>query len=127
MTAPKLPVVVSGMRPTGRLHLGHLHGALGALYDGTATRYYAAKASILITQVGNDRLDTSMTGDESQRRNTMPTFENMMRSAKVLERALAVLGPEDRIDLEGAPRERWVGIIQGKLTARAIRATSAPS
>jgi tryptophanyl-tRNA synthetase len=24
----ELPVVVSGMRPTGRLHLGHLHGAL---------------------------------------------------------------------------------------------------
>jgi tryptophanyl-tRNA synthetase len=29
MTAPTArPVVVSGMRPTGRLHLGHLHGAL---------------------------------------------------------------------------------------------------
>ncbi len=28
MSAPKRPVVVSGMRPTGRLHLGHLHGAL---------------------------------------------------------------------------------------------------
>ena len=25
---PSTPVVVSGMRPTGRLHLGHLHGAL---------------------------------------------------------------------------------------------------
>ncbi len=24
----KIPVVVSGMRPTGRIHLGHLHGAL---------------------------------------------------------------------------------------------------
>ena len=28
MTAPLRPIVVSGMRPTGRLHLGHLHGAL---------------------------------------------------------------------------------------------------
>jgi len=28
MTAATRPVVVSGMRPTGRLHLGHLHGAL---------------------------------------------------------------------------------------------------
>src|SRR5919198_775779 len=28
MPESKLPVVVSGMRPTGRLHLGHLHGAL---------------------------------------------------------------------------------------------------
>jgi tryptophanyl-tRNA synthetase len=28
MTTPDRPIVVSGMRPTGRLHLGHLHGAL---------------------------------------------------------------------------------------------------
>lgn len=28
MTSPARPIVVSGMRPTGRLHLGHLHGAL---------------------------------------------------------------------------------------------------
>ena len=28
MPDPPLPIVVSGMRPTGRLHLGHLHGAL---------------------------------------------------------------------------------------------------
>ena len=28
MSDQKKPVVVSGMRPTGRLHLGHLHGAL---------------------------------------------------------------------------------------------------
>ncbi len=28
MTTPARPIVVSGMRPTGRLHLGHLHGAL---------------------------------------------------------------------------------------------------
>ncbi len=28
MPDPQRPVVVSGMRPTGRLHLGHLHGAL---------------------------------------------------------------------------------------------------
>ena len=28
MSDPKLPIVVSGMRPTGRLHIGHLHGAI---------------------------------------------------------------------------------------------------
>ncbi|HYG66654.1 MAG TPA: tryptophan--tRNA ligase [Anaeromyxobacteraceae bacterium] len=28
MTTAQRPIVVSGMRPTGRLHLGHLHGAL---------------------------------------------------------------------------------------------------
>ncbi|BDG07637.1 tryptophan--tRNA ligase [Anaeromyxobacter paludicola] len=28
MSEPLQPIVVSGMRPTGRLHLGHLHGAI---------------------------------------------------------------------------------------------------
>jgi tryptophanyl-tRNA synthetase len=28
MPDPQRPIVVSGMRPTGRLHIGHLHGAL---------------------------------------------------------------------------------------------------
>jgi len=28
MSATKRPIIVSGMRPTGRLHVGHLHGAL---------------------------------------------------------------------------------------------------
>jgi len=97
---------------------------LGGLYYATATRYYAAKAAILVTQVGPDQLNTSMTGEESQRRNTMPTFENMIRSAKVLERALESFGPEDRVDLEGVPAERWIETIQGKLSARTIRATS---
>ena len=65
-----------------------------------------------------------MTGEESQRRNTMPTFENMIRSAKVVERALESLGPEDRIDLEGVPNERWVETIQKGLSSRSVRATS---
>ncbi len=57
---------------------------------------------MLITQTGRDHLDTSITNEESQRQNTMPTFENMIRSAKVLEGALKHLAPADRIDLAGA-------------------------
>ncbi len=97
---------------------------LGGLYYATATRLYSAKAAIVVTQVGRDQLNTSMTGEESQRRNTMPTFENMIRSAKVLERALENLGPDDRIDLKGVPKERWVETLQKGLSARSIRATS---
>jgi polysaccharide biosynthesis transport protein len=98
--------------------------ALGGLYYATATRYYQSKAAILITQVGPDQLNTSMTGEESQRRNTMPTFESMARSARVVEHALQSLSPEDRIDFEGAPQERWVEIAQKHLTSRAARGTS---
>ena len=85
---------------------------LGGLYYATATRRYSAKAQLLVTQTGRDHLDTSITNEESQRQNTMPTFENMVRSAKVLEGALKNLSPGDRIDLAGSPQERWIGCLQ---------------
>ena len=72
---------------------------LGALYYATAPRRYSAKAAMLVTQTGHDRLDTSITNDESQRQNTMPTFEKMISSAKVLEGRLKELAPADRVDL----------------------------
>jgi polysaccharide biosynthesis transport protein len=97
---------------------------LGWLYYATAVRLYAAKAAMLVTQTRPDRLDTSITNEESLRQNTMPTFENMVRSAKVLEGALKNLAPADRIDLADMPKECWVTYLQGKLSAKAIRATS---
>ena len=77
---------------------------LGALFFATATRRYAAKAGLLITQTGHDRLDTSIANEDLQRQNTMPTFENMIRSAKVLEGAMTNLSPADRLDLAGVPQ-----------------------
>ncbi len=77
---------------------------LGGLYYATATRFYSAQAQILVTQPRNDRLDTSVTNDESVRQNIMPTYENIIRSAKVVEGAVCNLAPADRIDLAGAPR-----------------------
>jgi len=97
---------------------------LGGLYYATTPRRYAAKAALLITQTGHDHLDTSITNDESQRQNAMPTFENMIRSAKVLEGALKTLAPGDRIDLADVAKEGWVGRLQHNLYAKAIRATS---
>jgi tryptophanyl-tRNA synthetase len=49
---PKRPVVVSGMRPTGRLHLGHLHGALAnwvRLQDEADCFYFSADWHALTT------------------------------------------------------------------------------
>ncbi len=97
---------------------------LGALYYATAPRRYAAKAGLLVTQIGHDQLDTSITNDESLRQNTMPTFEKMLSSAKVLEGALKVLAPADRVDLADKPPERWIAALQDNLTAKAIRSTS---
>ncbi len=98
--------------------------ALGGLYYATAERKYSAKASLLVSQVGQDRLNTSFTGEDSIRRNTMPTFENMIRSAKVLEGALKKLAPADRIDFGNGSKEACVGILQANLTAKTIRSTS---
>ena len=97
---------------------------LGGLYYVTAPRLYAAKAGLLITQTRPDHLDTSITNDESVRQNSMPTFENLVRSAKVLEGALNGLAFGDRIDLASGPPERCIASLQAKLAAKAIRSTS---
>ncbi|HEY7724543.1 MAG TPA: tryptophan--tRNA ligase [Anaeromyxobacteraceae bacterium] len=52
MPAPSRPVVVSGMRPTGRLHLGHLHGALAnwvRLQDEHQCHFFSADWHALTT------------------------------------------------------------------------------
>jgi tryptophanyl-tRNA synthetase len=50
--SPKRPTVVSGMRPTGRLHIGHLHGALVnwvRLQDEAECFYFSADWHALTT------------------------------------------------------------------------------
>ena len=97
---------------------------LGGLYYVTATRYYGTKAELLVTQIGPDPLKTTIPGTESSLRDSMPTFENMIRSAKVIEGALAQLGPNDLVDLAEVPREQWLGRLQQNLYAKTIRSTS---
>lgn len=53
------PVVVSGMRPTGRLHLGHLHGALAnwvKLQDTHECFYFSADWHALTTSYNDTAL-----------------------------------------------------------------------
>jgi capsular exopolysaccharide synthesis family protein len=97
---------------------------LGGVYFLTAPRYYSAKAQVQISQSADPTEKTSNTEDESVRRNTIPTFESVFLSARVIQGALAHLPPTDRIDLEGVPESQWVEAIQEHLTARAIRSTS---
>jgi tryptophanyl-tRNA synthetase len=52
MSTPQRKVVVSGMRPTGRLHLGHLHGALAnwvRLQDEATCYFFSADWHALTT------------------------------------------------------------------------------
>jgi tryptophanyl-tRNA synthetase len=58
MTSPR-PIVVSGMRPTGRLHLGHLHGALAnwvRLQDENECFYFSADWHALTTSYDRTEL-----------------------------------------------------------------------
>lgn len=57
--ANERPIVVSGMRPTGRLHLGHLHGALAnwvRLQDANTCFFFSADWHALTTSY--DRTET---------------------------------------------------------------------
>ncbi len=98
---------------------------LGGLYYATATRFYSAKASLLVMQSGSaEVMSPSMAAQGSRGDSLMPTYENLLRSAKVLEGALAYLRPEDRIDFAELPRDRWTGVLQKNLSAKAIRETN---
>ncbi len=97
---------------------------LGWLYYTTATRIYSAKSALLVTQSHPDRLDTSITNEETTRQNTMPTFENMICSAKVVEGALTSLAPGDRVELGDGSPDRCIKTLQGNLNAKAIRSTN---
>ncbi|MEN6405771.1 MAG: polysaccharide biosynthesis tyrosine autokinase [Thermoguttaceae bacterium] len=97
---------------------------LGTAYYVTVKRQYASKAALLISQAGGDRLDPSITSGELQRQNVMPTFESMVRSAKVLEGALKELTPADCVDRHGESREFSVETLRENLSAKAIRSTS---
>jgi capsular exopolysaccharide synthesis family protein len=97
---------------------------LGGLYYATAPRRYSSKAALLVTQTNHDRLDTSLTNDEMQRQNSMPTFENLLHSAAVVEGALKNLAAADRVDLVGVPADRQAARLQAGLTVKTIRSTS---
>ena len=92
---------------------------LGGLYYATATRYYAAKAQLLVLQVG-DVPTTSMASMANRNQSLMNTYEKLFGSARVLEMAIQYLLPEDRIDLAEAPRDRWAEILGKSLSARTL-------
>jgi capsular exopolysaccharide synthesis family protein len=97
--------------------------ALGGLYYATAKPLYEARASLLVLQTGADVNNTSMT-PEGTRQGLMPTYERLFHSTAVLERALAHLRPEDRIDLDPHHRDTWVNTIRANLTAVTARQTN---
>jgi succinoglycan biosynthesis transport protein ExoP len=97
---------------------------LGGLYFATAPRLYSSQAALLISKTGRDQLDTSIANTDVAQLSVMPTFENMILSAKVLEGAVKNLAPGDRIDFLAAPPDQWTARLQQNCTAKAIRNTN---
>ncbi|NUQ62879.1 MAG: polysaccharide biosynthesis tyrosine autokinase [Pirellulales bacterium] len=96
---------------------------LGALYYATATRYYSAEAGLLVLQVGSQTWSAEST-QRSLEKTVLPTYEGLIVSTKVIEGALALLQPQDRIDLAGVSRENWANVLRGNLRVKAIRNTN---
>jgi polysaccharide biosynthesis transport protein len=99
-------------------------GLLGGLYYATATRYYAASASLLVMCTASDVTSPSMAASGTLQQNCTPTFENLITATKVIEGALPHLRPEDCPDLACTPKEQWPAIIHPRLSARALRNTN---
>lgn len=99
-------------------------GMLGALYYATATRYYSAKASLLVTQTGAEIMNPALAPQGGKPESLMSTYESVITSAKVVQSALAALPEESRVDLVGVPQEQWVAAIQENLSARTVRNTN---
>lgn len=98
---------------------------LGGLYYAAATRYYSAKASLLVMQSGSSEvMSPSLSPQGRGQQSLMPTYETLICSDKVIEGALAYLRPEDRIDLADIPRDGWAKHLQKSLSAKTVRDTN---
>ncbi len=98
--------------------------ALGALYYSTATRLYSARAELLILASGDETKSTGISGQGSNGKNLMPTFERLISSSNVVADAVEKLPAEGRVDLAEVPRSKWVAAIQRNLSAKSIYGTN---
>ncbi|GAB4129315.1 MAG: hypothetical protein Kow0040_05160 [Thermogutta sp.] len=98
---------------------------LGALYYATSERIYSAKAELLILQTGENSLSPTIEVQSNRDDSLMPTFVNLISSAKVLQGALKRLAPEDiAVDLSPDSPEQWIKQLQMRLSAAAVYKTN---
>ena len=97
---------------------------LGGLYFFTATRYYGAKAGMMVIQSGVDEQGNNLSNNVSALRSQMSVYQRVIRSPKVLNSALSKLSPADRIDLGNANKEFWGMTLQKKVTVSVAQDTN---
>ncbi len=90
--------------------------AVAGIYLLAATRYYGARAQVLIVEANQEIGTPQLASEDRWQRTLIPTHRTIIRSAKVLNRALEKLPPEHLIDVADKPSERWVQQIQNNLS-----------
>jgi len=94
----------------------------GAAYYFLATRDYESTAKLLIVEQKQDQL--SSVSDHDNSGNTMATHRELVKSPVVIQSAIQMLTPEQRIDLQGVSPQKWVEIIGSRLSTRVTRKTN---
>ncbi len=96
---------------------------LGGFYYATAMRLYRADAKILILQNGDDDSASSMGGGRDGKRN-ISTYQELLRSAVVLQGVHDAVDPKHRIDFEGSGKGGSVGVVARNLALSVVKKTN---
>ncbi len=94
-------------------------GLLGGLYYATATRYYEAKAKLLVMrQTIQDPGANAMGTSGGRRDGLITTLKALVTSRKVVEGAAKNLNADNCADLAGIPDENKPGVLRASLSAK---------
>ncbi len=98
---------------------------LGALYYTTSTRFYEARAALLVIPTGNESWNSSATFDRSQQA-LIPTYVQLFREDVVLQHAVEYLARQRQamVDFGDAPKEKWADVLRAGLTVERERRTN---
>ncbi len=97
-------------------------GLLGGLYYATATRYYQAKAKLLVMRQKIQDPGAAAVGAEGGRHNGLiPTLKELVTSRKVLEGAAKHLHADNCSDMAHVPEANKPNILKRSLSAKNSR------
>ncbi len=95
---------------------------LGGLYYATATRYYFSKAG-LVLQI-SDNWSPGVSPEERYSQTMLPTYQGLISRSEVILGAIEHIPREQAIDFVHLPEDRWVEVIQSRLSVANLRKTN---
>lgn len=95
-----------------------------AAYLLVAPRYYGTNAQVLVVEADYERGTPNFASEDRWQRTLMPTHRTIVRSAKVLSKALQKLSPVHTVDFAGEPKDRWLEKLQENLSVSSLQNTN---